>query len=146
MAAGEAGCEDIEIRKVRHRDGPMTSAGQQATEGRRLWRVRLSRSGVLVRVEPDMGIWRQPGRSDKRRRGSCASLDKCKERGRGRSLSEVGGLSGVNYFVRFRDNYLGRLSALFIELFFLGFPPVAIPIDLNDGGVMEDPVNGSNRH
>ena len=55
-------------------------------------------------------------------------------------------LSRVNYLVRFRDNYDGRLSIFGLLRFFLVFPPVADAIDLEDRGMVDNSVDGCHRH
>ena len=55
-------------------------------------------------------------------------------------------LSRVNYFVRFGDNYDGRLNGSKILRFLLVFFPVANAIDFNNRGVMDNSVDGSYRH
>ena len=68
--------------------------GITAPAGNSTFRAMASggyRPGIAGRVEPHIEITWEPGRSGSRRRGSYAPLDKCKKRGRGRWLSEVGG-------------------------------------------------------
>ena len=60
--------------------------------------------------------------------------------------SAEGELSRVNYFVRFGDNYNGRLNGSKILRFLLVFFPVANAIDFNNRGVMDNSVDGSYRH
>lgn len=55
-------------------------------------------------------------------------------------------VSRVNYFVRFGDNYNGRLNGSKILRFLLVFFPVANAIDFNNRGVMDNAVDGSYRH
>ena len=55
-------------------------------------------------------------------------------------------MSRVNYFVRFGDNYNGRLNGSKILRFLLVFFPVANAIDFNNRGVMDNSVDGSYRH
>ena len=55
-------------------------------------------------------------------------------------------MSRVNYFVRFGDNYNGRLNGSKTLRFLLVFFPVANAIDFNNRGVMDNAVDGSYRH
>jgi len=60
--------------------------------------------------------------------------------------SEQDLLSRVNYFVRFRDNYDGRLRFSGLLRYFLVFPPVIVAIDFKDRGMVDDSVDGSHGH
>jgi len=56
------------------------------------------------------------------------------------------GVSRVNYFVRFRDNYDGRLSIFGLLRFFLVFSPVTVAIDFKDRGMVDNSVDGCHGH